>query len=93
MIDADELPAVNTIATANGREVEIVSWVPLRQIEDAPTVEAIPIEWITQYREKLTAELETDGMETAEGLLVFLGGGLIGIERMLKEWEKENETD
>lgn len=48
LINADELPELETIEAVKGKEVYTVSWIPKRAIEAAPTVEAIPIEWIKQ---------------------------------------------
>lgn len=45
LIDADELPEVNTIERIEGdREVFVNSWIPAAAIWKAPTVEAIPID-------------------------------------------------
>ena len=45
LIDADELPEVNTIERIEGeREVFVNSWIPATAIWKAPTVEAIPID-------------------------------------------------
>lgn len=47
LIDADELPEVDTIERVDGeRDVFVNSWIPSAAILKAPTVDAIPIEWI-----------------------------------------------
>ena len=52
LIDADKLPELETIEAIDGKEVYTVytvSWIPKRAIDAAPTVEAIPIEWINNW--------------------------------------------
>ena len=87
LIDADKLPEVNTIERIDGdREVFVSSWIPATAIWKAPTVEAIPIEWVKKYLAKLI--VVQDDLDYPNQLLI---GRVIGIEIMLEEWEKENE--
>lgn len=44
LINAEELPELETIEAIKGKEVYTVSWIPKKAIEAAPTVKAIPIE-------------------------------------------------
>lgn len=63
----------------------------------APTVNAIPVEWITKYLHELNKQAE----EELDFIINELGGYdtcykmeyVIGIEKMLEKWEKENELD
>lgn len=52
-----------------------------KQIDDAPTIEAIPIEWIEKYMDKVDVE--------DYGMVYLLPRG--PFKKMLKDWEKENE--
>lgn len=76
LIDVDELFVVDTIEQVNG-ELNIVSWVPLSQIEDAPTVEAIPVEWI---KETIELAENVQASKYAEHLRI-----------LLEDWRKEND--
>lgn len=54
LIDADKLPEVNTIERIDGeREVFANSWIPAAAIWKAPTVEAIPIEWLRERASRM----------------------------------------
>ena len=81
LIDADELFVIDTIEKVND-DVEIVSWIPLRQIEDAPTVEAIPIEWI-----KLYASYKA----TRDGMDCYWSMWQEDIHKMIEDWREEND--
>lgn len=56
------------------------AWVML---DNQPTVEAIPIEWINHYLKELKEEIELDSDYSA----------YCGIAEMKKCWERENETN
>ena len=59
LIDADELPEVNTIERIEGdREVFVNSWIPASAIWKAPTVDAIPITDL--YRMISNVQLDCD---------------------------------
>lgn len=76
LIDADELPEVNTIERIEGdREVFVNSWIPASAIWKAPTVEAIPIEWVEEYCAENWAEYSSQHD---------------AIRRMLENWREEN---
>lgn len=63
--------------------------------ENMPFTKAIPIDWITKYLHELNKQAEEEmdfiinelgGYETCHKM-----GYVIGIEKMLEKWEKENE--
>lgn len=82
LVDADKLPEVNSIERTDERGVFVCSWIPAEAIWNAPTVEAIPIEWIKKWHEEEDRRL---------------GDGWTHIEhphshiRMIEDWRKENE--
>ena len=77
LIDADKLPATCNVAIVNGK-VEVNGWIAANRINEAPTVEAIPVEWIKKYYTDITSPY-TDTR--------------IQFEEMIRKWEKENEID
>lgn len=82
LIDADELPGVNIIERIEGeREVFVNSWVPATAIWAAPTVEAIPVEWIKEFANVRAAN---DGMDC---YWHFWGEDVL---QMIDQWRKEN---
>lgn len=48
LIDADKLPATCNVAIVNGK-VELNSWIEAKRIIEAPTVKAIPVEWLRMW--------------------------------------------
>ncbi len=48
LIDADKLPATCNVAIVNGK-LELDGWIAAKRITEAPTVEAIPIEWLKEW--------------------------------------------
>ena len=82
LIDADELPEVNTIERIEDeREVFVNSWVPASAIWKAPTVEAIPVEWIKEwFSTRMNSTLLPRNYEMVCNWLIY-------------DWEKENEID
>ena len=80
LIDVDILPEVDTIERIDGeRDVFVNSWIPAAAIWKAPTVEAIPIEWLK--------ELQTKYLEAECFMSVCV------VNEMLNLWRKENGTD
>lgn len=78
LIDADELPEVNTIERIEGdREVFVNSWIPATAIWKAPTVEAIPIEWIEKYNNENWFDAGTQ---------------YNAVTCMLDQWREEHES-
>ena len=49
------------------------------EIDDVPTVKAIPIEWITDWLTKQSIPATSYGIDYS------------AVEKMLEDWEKENE--
>ena len=84
LIDADKLPIYSTIEGVEKSEKGTVAilgnWVSAISIEEAPTVKAIPIEWIEKYTKR--------NFPLANGEIVL---GFIA--DMIEDWEKENETN
>ena len=76
LIDADKL-RINCVCV-NGICVDG------RTIENAPTVKAIPIEWMKKFANERALN---DGMD---GYWHFWGTDLL---QMIELWEKENEID
>ena len=56
-------------------------YVSKAQIDEAPTVEAIPIEWIEKWVEKYNKDLDPWFQ------------GRTAVDDMLDDWEKENEIN
>ena len=79
LINADELPVVDSIDRIDGEQVQIESWVPAKAIQEAPTVEAIPMEWIAQWLLK--------NCYNEKGH--YIGEGYDTVEDMLEDWRKE----
>ena len=86
LIDVDKLPATSNVAIVNGK-LEVNGWIAAKRIEEAPTVNAIPIEWIEKYAKRFI-ELEN------RNYFAYRGFSDIGeaILNMLENWEKENEN-
>lgn len=66
-------------------------------LDEAPTIEAIPVEWIKRYLARLVIDAEEeerciieemDGYGTNYSLLYMKG-----IKRMLEEWKEMRESD
>lgn len=77
LIDADKLPATCNVVIVNGK-LDLSGWISAKRIEEAPTVKAIPIEWIEQFMNRFRLDMV---ISDEYALLHF----------MLTEWEKENE--
>lgn len=81
LIDADALPEVDTIERIDGdRDVFVSSWIPAAAILKAPTVKAIPIEWIEQWLLKNCYD------ENGH----YNGEGYDTVGDMMEDWRKEN---
>ena len=78
LIDVDKLNIVVHVATRNKAVCEEIAEEVGRQIVNAPTVNAIPIEWIKKYGVEKNKIVET----SLENVLYWL----------VKDWEKENEV-
>ena len=85
LIDADKLPIYNTIEgvekSKKGTVAIIGSWVSTISIEEAPTVKAIPLDWLEMFMQKYKIQ----GSDEYK-LLHFM-------TTEWKKWEEENEAD
>ena len=61
--------------------------VDARTIENAPTVKAIPIEWINSYTTGLI--FSDDYEDNADSIDYYISC----IKEMVRDWEKENEEN
>ena len=60
-------------------------------IDESPTVEAIPIDWIERWLDKVTGTRDGDDISKYHDLVK---GGIMFINMMERDWEKENgKTD
>lgn len=80
LIDADKV----MLRDISRGEVPGGVWYTLKEdLDEAPTVEAIPVEWVKKYLAKLI--VVQDDLDYPNQLLI---GRVIGIEIMLEEWKK-----
>lgn len=86
LIDVDKLPVTCNVAIVNGK-VELNGWIAAERIDEAPTVEAIPIEFIKQLIEKFDCERGNAIKDTFAHILTGL------LEFWEFEQEKENEAN
>ena len=100
LIDADKLPIYNTIEgiekSKKGTVAIISSWVSTISIEEAPTVDAIPIEWIRGRLQKAVdfTHNKAEGNFIDNGCVVEVVSASFTanvLMNMLEDWEKENE--
>lgn len=73
LIDADDL--ILTILTHDLCDIEQID----KDILNAPTIKAIPYEWITNWLTKQTIPATSYGIDYS------------AVELMINDWEKENE--
>ena len=59
-----------------------------RKTNDMPTVNAIPIEWIEQWLDRVTGTRDGDDISKYHDLVK---GGILFINMLERDWEKENE--
>lgn len=86
LIDADSLDLVIHVPSQNNAVCQQIADEVGRQIVNAPTVEAIPIEWIRNYIAKQKKALRLhDDFNDLDVIWEF-----IGIETLLEDWEAEN---
>lgn len=80
LVDADKLPVVNTIERIEGKNVFVTGWIPAQSIANAPTVNAVPVEWIKkQLKKQEYRKLLIDYIEWSSCL-----------EWLIDTWEEEN---
>ena len=84
LIDADKL-----MESLDPNESVWVGLVLSELIDNAPTVKAIPIEWIKKYLEPFYEHYNALSPESQE----VCGAGWVidALETMMRDWEKENE--
>jgi len=80
LINADELPVVSTIERIEGNDVFVANWIPTDSIDNAPTVEAIPVEWIRKWH-GINDIKDFDLREYVKCTMLY----------MIKDWKNENE--
>ena len=94
LIDADKLPIYSTIEGVEKSEKGTVAilgnWVSAISIEEAPTVKAIPIEWIERWLDRVTGTKDGDDISKYHDIVK---GGILFINMLERDWEKENEAD
>lgn len=86
LIDADKLPVfdmTDNIVGENGAKAIVTHWIQLDFITHAPTVEAIPVEWITKWAEKFYTVIN--------GKTYYMGDGYDTIWDLLEDWERESQ--
>lgn len=86
LIDADELKKEvpkKLVRLMDGQDYEetYYKYEVIKAINTVPTVDAIPIKWIENYVKNNFCFAD------------WYGGFIGGINMMLDEWEKENETN
>lgn len=79
LIDADKLK-VEVVHSGN---IVCLPHFSLEQIDNAPTVKAIPIEWIEKWADKF--------FKVIKGKRFYTGDGYDTVWDMLEDWEQEHE--
>ena len=59
-----------------------------KDIDEMPTVKAIPIEWIEQWLDRVTGTKDGDDISKYHDIVK---GGILFINMLERDWEKENE--
>lgn len=57
-------------------------------VEEQPTVKAIPIDWIERWLDRVTGTKDGDDISKYHDLVK---GGILFINMLERDWEKENE--
>lgn len=95
LIDADALKTTRSVAVDNTEgKVQLFTERLYRQetIDNAPTVEAIPIEWLKKKAQEF-AKRYWNKKDDHKKLMLPMSDCPIVIEQMIKEWRVENATD
>ena len=79
LIDADKIHRTRAKIT-EGSKSFYKEWFSASEIDDAPTVKAIPVEWIEKFMNRFRCDMV---ISDEYALLHY----------MLTEWEKENEEN
>ena len=99
LIDADKLQRTEGIFTYRFTDdLDIMSCYAYRyeDIETAPTVEAITIDWINKKRWEIGQTICKERCypyNTTENEFTYLIDAQIALTRLLEDWKKENEID
>lgn len=90
LIDADKLiRTVRFLTLRDGKEIEI-HYVEAERIDSAPTIDAIPIEWI-EKQIKCLREIADIAFEENGGFIEREHYALHAVERLLKDWHERKE--
>lgn len=81
LIDADELPVTCTLKAING-EIAVTGWIEAERINEAPTIEAIPIEWLKDWRKEKWFDRRLSMEERMVRAMVA--------RMIVEDWEDEN---
>jgi len=73
------------------RVVELGSYNVVEEIDNAPTVEAIPIEWVEDYIKKHTFTFRIYDTTNENDLDAITTNELTLVSKMLKDWKEEND--
>ena len=90
LIDTGKLK-VDYIVASTTTNTQCYRYISKEQVDNAPTVKAIPIEWIEKYLEPYKEHFNklSDKSKETSG-----AGWVIDVlETVLREWEKENEIN
>ena len=84
LIDADKLKATAVLGVQlQHADSRYYYFYEENTIANAPTVEAIPIDWITKWAEKF--------YKVINGKRYYMGDGYDTIWDLLEDWERENQ--
>lgn len=87
LIDADKLHYIRKWFEESGKSEIVVFG---KEIDKAPTVDAIPIEWIERWLDRVTGTKDGDDISEYHDIVK---GGILFINMLERDWEKENEVD
>lgn len=86
LIDADKLPAICTVIVVNGHR-ELTGWISAERIDEAPTVKAIPIEWLNKRAEEIAFAYWTNARNK---MTLPLNELPLLLDQIIGDWEREN---
>jgi len=88
LIDADKLVELFTPYVSEDKKVIYQPrQIKIDDIKNAPTVKAIPIEWIEQWLDRVTGTKDGDDISKYHDIVK---GGILFINMLERDWEKEN---
>ena len=92
LVDADKLIELFSLYISEDKKVAYQPrQLKIDDIRNAPTVNAIPIEWINMWLLKRVFIWEATTMANEKDRLQAIENIKYGFEEMLKDWEEENE--